>query len=370
MLKEPELIQSSFQTLLEKTVEGNKHLRSALLLLHSDRHDFHYPYAYGCTNNGAQPLTIEHSYHIASIGKAFTATLIAKLVEMGKLSYSDLIHHYIPTELLKGLHIYKGVDYSKQITVHHLLNHSSGIADYYEEKPTQGKAIQTLLMEEPERFWTPQETIQFSNRYLHAHFPPGKKFYYTDTGYQLLGLIIEKLTDRPMHESLHEWIFNPLDMTHSYQLFYSQPQEASPFPLSDLYLDKTEVSRFKSVSLDWAGGGIVSTTSDLLKFHRALVNGQLLSQDTLSQMQNWIRMQWGIDYAYGLVKLKFKNFFFLLPRKLDAWGNFGSTASFMFYNPAIDTYVIGAFNQSRYVTGQVGFMIKCFSKLYKAIQDD
>jgi len=73
-----------------------------------------------------------------------------------------------------------------------------------------------ILLDEPHLFWTPEETIEWSKDYLKTHFPPGGGIHYTDMGYNLLGLIIEKVTDKPYHEVLHELIFKPLNMTHSY----------------------------------------------------------------------------------------------------------------------------------------------------------
>jgi D-alanyl-D-alanine carboxypeptidase len=193
-------------------------------------------------------------------------------------------------------------------------------------------------------------------------------FHYGDTGYQLLGLMIEAVTGRPMHDSLHELILDPLGMDRTCQLFYSEPRRPDPRPMAEMYLDDVEVSGYKSVSVDWAGGGIVSTTEDLLRFHHALVHNRLVASETMGRMQTWVKMRRGIDYGYGLAKIKFKGFFFLLPRSYDSWGNFGSTATFMFYNPSMDLYMIGAFNNTRFVEGQVRFMMGLLGGVSKALK--
>jgi CubicO group peptidase (beta-lactamase class C family) len=212
------------------------------------------------------------------------------------------------------------------------------------------------------------ETIQFAKKNLRPHFPPGRGFHYGDTGYQLLGLMIERVTGRPMHESLHELILDPLGMERTYQLFYSEPRRPDPRPMVEMYLDDVEVSGYRSLSVDWAGGGIVSTTGDLLRFHQALVHDRLITPETMGRMQTWVKMRRGIEYGYGLAKLKFKGFFLLLPRSYDSWGNFGSTATFMFYNPAMDLYMIGTFNQTGFVEGQVRFMIGLLGAVSKALK--
>lgn len=357
-------MKHKIQTLLQKTVDKNKDLHHAVLLLHSDKRDIHWKFA--CSTKGEQKqITQDHTFHIASIGKTITSALIAKLHEEGKIAYNDPIKKYLPADILNNLHVYKSKDYSDQILVRHLLNHKSGIADYFEEQPKEGKRILELAVIEPDRFWTPTETIQWAKDNLCAHFPPGEGFHYSDTGYQLLGLIIEKITGKPMHESLHQYIFEPLNMRHSYQLFYSEPMEKSPYPLAEVYLDEDEVSTFRSVSIDWAGGGIVSTTEDLLLFHRALVNNTLIKEETFNKWKDWAKFSPGIGYGYGLVNLKFNEMFFLLSKKLHMWGNWGSTSTFMFYNPFYDVYLIGAFNQANFVRKQVRFMVKVVNTLKK-----
>ena len=362
----PEKAETEVRALLEKTVNKNRDLRHGILLVHSDRLDIHWKFAYGTVSGGKQQVTEDHTYHIASIGKTMTSVVISRLYEEGKISFDDPIRKFLPEDILNGLHVYEGNSYSDEILVRHLLNHTSGIADYFEEKPEKGKSILELAVDEPDCFWTPLETIQWAKNNLEAHFPPGEGFHYSDTGYQLLGLIIEEITGRPMHESLHEYIFQPLNMKHTYQLFYSDPVEESPYPMADLYLDRDEVSTFRSISVDWAGGGIVSNTEDLLLFHRALVNSSLLEKDTFNKWKDWAKFGRGIDYGYGLVSLKFKQMMFFLPEELDMWGNWGSTAAFMFYNPSHDVYVIGAFNQTNLVKKQVQFMIKVINIVSKS----
>jgi CubicO group peptidase (beta-lactamase class C family) len=357
-------------SLLDGTVRKNKHLSTGLSLIHSDKHDLHWKCAVGKLKKTNSPLAADQSYHIASIGKSFTATLVSMLVDQGRLGFDDHVSLYLPSQILDGLYVYKGTDYSQQVEIQHLLGHSSGIADYIEERPKGGKSVLQLIVDEPERFWTPLQTIDFARQNLQPHFPPGKGFHYNDTGYQLLGLIIEHITGAPMHESLHRLILGPLEMKHTHQPFYSEPEQETPQPLAEFYVDGVEVSEFKSISADWAGGGIASTAEDLLKFHHALVHNQLITAETLQRMQSWRRMRWGMDYGHGLVRLRFKDLFFLLPRSFNSWGNFGSTACFMFHNPEMDLYMVGAFNQSKFVSGQVRFMIRLLNAVSKHLKRD
>ena len=339
------------------------------VVFYSDRLNIHWKFAVGTVGKEQKPITEDHTFHIASIVKTITSALIGKLYEEGKISYDDPIKKFLSDDILKDLHVYKGKSYSDEILVRHLLNRTSGIADYFEEQPKEGKSIIELVIDEPDRFWTPVDTIQWAKDNLEAHFPPGEGFYYSDTGYQLLGLIIEKITGKPMHESLHEYIFIPLNMDHSYQLFYSVPAVKSPYPVADIYMDQNEVSTYQSASVDWAGGGIVSNTEDLLLFHQALVDNMLLKEETLNKWEDWAEFDRGIDYGYGLVSLKMKEMMFFLSDKLNMWGNWGSTSTYMFYNSVYDIYVIGAFNQTNFVKKQAQFMIKVISIVSKSLED-
>ena len=84
---------------------------------------------------------------------------------------------------------------------------------------------------------------------------------------------------------------------------------------------------------------------------------------------DWAKFDRGIDYGYGLVSLKFKEMMFFLSDKLNMWGNWGSTSTYMFYNPVYDIYVIGAFNQTNFVKKQVQFMIKIINIVSKLTEN-
>ena len=353
-----EKAETKVQSLLERTITKNKDLRHGILLVHSDSLGLKWKFAYGTTGKQQKPISEDHTFHIASIGKTIVSALIARLYEEGKISYDDPISKYLSDDILNNLHVFEGKSYSGKITISHLLNHTSGIPDYFEEKSKDGKSMLELALDEPDRFFTPVETIQWAKDNLEAHFPPGEKFHYSDTGYQLLGLIIEEITGKPLHENLNEYIFGPLNMIHSYQLFYSEPMKKSPYPIAYIYIDDIEVSTYESISLDWASGGIVSNTEDLLLFHQALVKNTLLKEETFDKWKNWTKFGRGIDYGYGLVSLSFKEMTFFLSDKMNMWGNWGSTSTFMFYNPTYDVYIIGAFNQSNFVQNQIQFMVK------------
>ncbi len=352
-----EQAEQKIRTLLDKKVQKDKSLHNAILLVHSKKYGIHWKLSSG--------VSADHTFHVASIGKTFTSALVAKLFEQGAIDYEDPISKFLPKDLLVGLFVFQGFDYTDNVLVRHLLNHTSGIADYITEKSGDGKTVIDLAIDEPSRFWTPLDTIHWVKDNLEPHFLPGEGFFYSDTGYQLLGLMVEKITGKPFHQSLHDEIFDTLGMAHTYQLYYSEPIQASPYPMANVYIGEHDVTNFKSISIDWAGGGLVSTTEDLLSFIMALKNNTLIRKDTFDRMKDWARFAKGIDYGYGLMSFRFKDLFFLLSNKYNMWGNSGSVGAYMYYVPAFDTFLVGTFNQMGYEKKHVMFMLKVLRILSK-----
>ncbi|MFJ7725290.1 serine hydrolase domain-containing protein [Neobacillus sp. NPDC097160] len=346
---------------LKATVDSNPKLLNAYLLIHSDKLNIHWNMAHGKTDD--LPANPVQPYHTASIGKTFTAMIIAMLAEEEKLSFSDPIAKYLPEDIIRDLHIYKGKDYSSEIRIEHLLTNTSGLPDYYEDKPKQGKAFLEMLLEEPSREWTAQDTIQWSKQYLSSRFAPGKGCHYTNTGFNLLGLIIEEITSKSYHEVLHEYIFQRLDMNQSYLGQYSEPAVKSNYPVANIYaLDKQikveDQLSFKSL---YAAGQTISTSEDLLLFMKALTGNKLMQPDLPLSMQKWKKMWIGVDYGYGLMRVR------MLPviQKYNVWGHLGSIGSFMLYNPKMDVYIIGNFNNTTYLAKSIRYVFSILRTLAK-----
>lgn len=347
-----EALRREIEWNLERKVASDPKLHNVYLLVHSDKLDVHWPMAAGETDG--LPANPMQPYHAASIGKTFTAVMIAMLVEKGLAKYDDPIANYLSPGLLKDLHLYKGIDYTPDIRIKHLVSHTSGLPDFFEDKPRQSNPFLQELLDNPARFWTAQETIIWSKKHLHPRFPPGKKVHYTDTGYNLLGLIIESITSMPYHEALHYYIFAPLHMDHSYLSQYSDPAIKSDFPVANLYLDELQINveNYRSFSSFYAGGQTVGTSEDLLIFMKALVSHQMIRKETLDAMQQWNRMWIGMDYGYGLMRMRFLPF----TRTYAGWGHLGSSGSSMLYFPGMDVYVIASFNQTAYRTKSMNYI--------------
>ena len=226
-------------------------------------------------NVPARPETV---FQIQSVTKTFTASAVMLLVEEGKIGLDDRI-----TQHLDNL-----PETWKEITVRHLLSHTSGIKDFINE-PTvdMRKDIQ------------PQDVIE-SLRHLPLNFPPGEKYAYSNTGYHLLAMIIRKITGQYWGEFLKQRIFDPLEMndTRVVSLADIITNRASGYLWKDGRLFNGHF--IAPTILAYAGGGLRSTVRDLAKWDAALYTEKILKRPTLEQMWTPMKLNNGSDSGYGL----------------------------------------------------------------------
>lgn len=343
-------VQQAFEKMLEKD-----DIHNGFLHIQSADGALDWTFVDGAFKDGTV-VSEANPFHAASIGKMFTAALIVKLGEEGKLKLDDPISAHLPAEIVSGLHVYEGVDYAPQITIAQLLQHTSGLPDYIMDTPKDGSPnIMALALQNPDKFWEVEEFLAFSKEKLSAHFPPGQGYYYTDTEYVLLGLIIEAKYQKELHQVLLAELFEPLTMKNT--AMFKRSETISPSArLAELYVDKTEISTYESLSIDWAGGGLTTTTEDLLKFQRALFSGEIVSKAFLDKMQNWHKESEGMYYGFGLRKVDFRALSSALP-PMTIIGHSGANASFAFYCPELKVYMAGTFNQTNQVEDTIRFLI-------------
>ncbi|WP_417611937.1 serine hydrolase domain-containing protein [Owenweeksia hongkongensis] len=358
---QPSKEEQKIRKIFEKELKS-KDVHNAFFAVHSDKLNLDWNWAEGEFKDGTK-VTTDNPFFSASIGKTFTATTIVLLQEEGNLQFNDPISNYLSKEIMDSLHIYEGVDYSNEITVSQLLQHRSGLPDYFEDEPANGPSMRELLVTDTAHFWTPIELLLFAKDQIQPHFAPGTGYHYSDTEYILLGMIIENLTGKALHEVFAERIFRPLEMKHTSMYLRSKPMEKTG-EMAELYVEDLEISTYTSLSLDWAGGGLLTTCEDLMKFEQALINGEIVSPTSFEKMQNWTLESKGMYYGFGFRKFDLKELFFTLP-DVVLLGHSGSTGSFMYYCPEWDVYLMGTFNQTEYLREHVVFLAKVMTALKK-----
>jgi D-alanyl-D-alanine carboxypeptidase len=129
------------------------------------------------SQDGQVPMTPNTPIYIASVTKLYTAAAIMRLYEQGKLALDDPMAKYLSDDLIGGIAVYQGRDYSHEITIAELLSQTSGLADYYEDKPAGGKALFQQLVEQPERVWTVEELLAQARQNLPPRSKPDTEAY-------------------------------------------------------------------------------------------------------------------------------------------------------------------------------------------------
>jgi len=328
-------IEAVFKAEIEK-----ENIKSGVLHLYSETRGIDLQLAEGKEDS----IAIHSPFYTASVTKMFTATAIGILKDQNKLNFEDKIAQHLPETLMDGLHVMEGTDYSEDISIAHLLQHTSGLPDYFTDdtKDRSPNMINQLLMT-PDKNWSAEEMIQFSKEKMSPLFRPGKGYHYTDTEYVLLALIIENLSGLSLDAFFKHYIFEPLKM-HSAYINLKSTALNSKESMAKFYASDYELSSFNSLSADWGGGGLVSNTEDLISFLMAFNKDQILKKETRLAMENWVDETKGMQYGFGIRKISFRELMGI-DSSLELLGHPGSTASFLWYCPQLDTYISGSLNQ-------------------------
>jgi len=225
------------------------------------------------------PANAETMFRIGSVTKQFTAALIMKLVEQGKLSLDDTLAHLLPE-----FH-----DYADTVTLRQLLSHTSGIKSYTD----LGEAWWKTSCQEV----THQQMIDEVKEYP-LEFTPGERWAYNNTGYYLLGMIVENATGLSYAEALQREFFAPLKMERSR---YDSNADIIKNRARGYTIEKGRLVNAAplGMSAPGAAGGIIATAHDLIFWQIALVNGKMVSPASYQLMTTPTRLADGSEHPYG-----------------------------------------------------------------------
>jgi D-alanyl-D-alanine carboxypeptidase len=229
-------------------------------------------------------MSPEGAFRIGSITKMFTAVVIMQLGEDGVLTLDDPLALWLPEVAAQ-------LPYGDQITVRHLMAHTSGLfnvvehemyyADFFTEMVVDD-ATGVVSLDCVER--DPNDTLA---RYVYgkeAQFAPGAQWRYSNTNYTLLGMIIEAATDMPLAEAYRTNIYEPLGMESTFLDCYEAPLVAVVHGYTGQDEGLTDLTELHE-SISWSAGGLVSTAPDLVAFARGLFGGALFDNpETLAEM--------------------------------------------------------------------------------------
>ncbi|UCE07521.1 MAG: beta-lactamase family protein [bacterium] len=341
------LNQPVLDRLVSHTVK-NKYIYGAVFYVSSDDNSIDLISASGNIKQDSQ-------YYIASINKFFVSSIILELCTKNKLDLHDKISKYLAEEVIRGLHIYKGKEYSNDLSIAHLMSHTSGLPDYLTDKQANGKKAMVELEAGIDQSWPIDKVIQEVKR-MKTHFPPGQKgrAKYIDTNHQILSLIIENITGEPINIVLKN-LFQELNLTHTYVCEEVTDKNFTPFYYKS---EKTNIPLF----LNSTKNDIISTAGDQMIFLKAFFNGYFFPKERLKELEKWNNIFFPFKYGIGIQK-------FSMPRILspfhpvpDMVGHCGSTGSVAFYVPDINLYITGTTNQQARPSIAFQTMIKIINK--------
>lgn len=264
-------------------------------------------------------MTPDNVFQIGSMTKQFTAVAILMLEQQGKLKVTDPVSKYN-----------KDYPNGDKITIHHLLTHTSGIKDF-----TKMKALSSIAQKEMK----PEAMVDFFKNEP-VDFAPGEKFEYNNSGYVLLGYIIEVVTGDTYEDFIQKNIFDKAGMTHSYYASDRKviPKRASGYHKKEQgFVNKTVIS----FSVPFSSGSLMSTVDDLLKWQQALNQNVFLNSTETQKTFQKYKLNNGTEFTYGYGwHLKDMNG---VPDREHGGSIFGFK-SMGVYIPGEDIYVIGLSN--------------------------
>lgn len=299
-----------------------------------------------CVENGSGTMSFTSSagniqpsdfYFLASVTKLYVTAVMLKLRSQKHLQLEDNISKYLPADITSELHVYKGIDYTQTITIKHLMSNTSGLPNYF------SNAVFNEFLSGKDQAWSLEKTLTMIKQKKPAFIPGQKrKAQYSDTNYQLLGIIIETVTGKSVNDVFKQLIFDELGLKETY--VFEDVNDSRPIPL--YYKSKSLHLPYYMASIA-SEGGIVTTAKDTMIFLKAFFNEQFFSRQELSELQkNWnlLFLPGIFYYGTGISRQPLS----LKGLKKGLLGHWGQSGAFAFHDPEKDLYFTGTVNQ---VTG-------------------
>ena len=245
----------------------------------------------GSLETGQAP-PMDGEVRVGSNTKTFVAVVVMQMVQEGKVGLDEPIETYLPG-LIKG----EGVDGSR-ITVRQLLQHTSGLPEYTDTTPGSGDIFQIK-----DHYIPPRDLLDTALG-KPAAFEPGTQWKYTNTNYVVLGMLVERVSQRPVGEQIDQRIVKKLGLSHTY---FPAPGDRSIKGTHPQGYHLSAGGKLEDITeMDpawaWAAGAMVSTPSELNTFFQAVLDGRLLSQASIDEMKKGVDTgAGGAVYGLGLI---------------------------------------------------------------------
>jgi len=274
------------------------------------------------------------AFRIASVTKMVTTTALLVLADQGRCGLDDPTGDYLPGDIVDRFRDDEGRAYVGAVTLRQLVDHTSGLPNYFLEPPI----MEAVQHGDGRRRFTPLDLVDLAAASAPRLSGAGTLRTYTDTGFVLAGLIIESLTHQPLDEAYRDLVFDPAGMDDTWLEGSGEKPRRDEIASHDVEgHDITDMDP----TVDWAGGGLVSTVADLAAFMRALTRGELLGKDAWTEMTRWQPGPEGYydDYGLGLGRYRYA--------VAQVIGHHGVWGAFAFWSPELDAIITGTVNTAK-----------------------
>jgi D-alanyl-D-alanine carboxypeptidase len=341
----------------------NNPLPSAVLSIQSSDGAFAWSASHGPKSAAdVSPLGLDDPYFLASATKLFVTAMIMQVRSQGLLSLDNAIVDLLPAGAIDGIHVGKRnghvVDHTKELTFRHLLSHTSGLSNYLEDRQRD----RTVLLREAmkpgmDQGWTRHDILELHRTQFEPRFAPTRnRAHYSDTNFQLLGMVLEAVTKQTFAQNLQARIIEPLGLKSTG--VFGSPTSCKYVNLPSIYAGAKPLQLPLVMASVQEDGGMYSSIADSMRFLRAFFNGTLFPAIWLAEIEaERNRIFFPFQYGLGLMR-------FTLPRFLAPFGSpvflghGGASGCLMFYEPSKRLFVAGTLNQIEQRSGPYSLMMR------------
>jgi D-alanyl-D-alanine carboxypeptidase len=355
-------IQSALDACLDR-LHARRDVHHALMAARSGDGALDWRGARGDVRPGGPALSTDTPYFVASVDKLVTAGALFVLSERGVLDLDGRVAAYLEPALIGGLHVLRGVDRSAELTLRQLVSHTSGLADYLEDRPQGGRSLIEETLQRGDLGWTVEEALERVRSRLRPHFTPQDaldpraRAQYSDTNYLLLKAVLEAVTGRPVAAVYRELVFAPLGMSSTFVVSHDEPHTDRMACAAPRWVGAQPIDAPATLRSTF---GMFSTLDDQLALVRGMAEGRPFEggRAVFERMAAPFRRfgqgfdpaalrrpAWPIEYAHGIMR-------FELPRWLAPFGpspavvgHTGSTGSWAFHCAELDLDLVGTVDQ-------------------------
>lgn len=285
------------------------------------------------------PLGPQTPFLIASTSKLLITAMIFQMVGEGRLTLDDPVTGLFPGAL-DGLHIWRGADMTGQITLRHLLCHTSGLPDYFEGKRRDGTTLAGELFAGRDRDFGLPQVLNWVRNEMRPAFAPGTgaRALYSDTNFFLLSEIVARVDGSSLDQALAARVTGPLGLSST--AFFKPGTAALPLRLGGKELDIPQ-----ALAAMPGDGGAVSNLRDLARFTQAFFGGELFPRGLLDGLPPWRRVFFPLKAGTGVLRFAMPRWLPPFRPSMEFIGHSGISGTIAFAFPRRDRIIVGTVNQ-------------------------